>query len=151
MVSRRLNLPVVVAVRSVRVVQVPLDEIIDVIAVRYGFVAAIRTVDVVALAVLAALVSRRANTRVSARFGKAMAVHMIIVHVVQVPFVQIIGVPFVNYRRVPAVGAVVMRMSLVDFTFVHTGLLCAGPRAAAVLTRTRGTPPGISNTVKMGL
>lgn len=141
----------VVAVRSVRMVQVSFDQIIDVIAVRHGIVAAIGTVNVLAVAVLAAVVRGRAGTRVGARFGEAVAVHMVIMHVVQVPFVQIIGVPFMNYGFVPAVGAMLMRVSLVDFTFVHIGPLCAGPGAVAVLTRTRGTPSGISNTVKMGL
>ncbi len=50
--------PVVVAVIAVRVVQVAIDEIVDVIAVRHGFVSAARAMDVVGSMTGAAVVRR---------------------------------------------------------------------------------------------
>jgi len=61
--SDRLNLAVVVAVVAVRVVQVPVNEVIDVVPVRDRFVAAPRPVDVI-LRVSAAVVCRGAGIRV---------------------------------------------------------------------------------------
>jgi hypothetical protein len=58
--SRNLDLAVVVAVVAVRVVQVAVHQVIDVVAVRHGLVAAARAV-LVALVVLAAGVLRRAG------------------------------------------------------------------------------------------
>jgi len=53
----------VVAVIAVRMVQVTIDEIVDMIAVRHGFVAAARSMDVVGR-VPRALVVRRAPLRI---------------------------------------------------------------------------------------
>ena len=61
-VSRHLHLAVVVAVVAVRVVQVAVHQVIDVVAVRHRLVAAARAV-AVALVVLAAVVAAACSRR----------------------------------------------------------------------------------------
>jgi len=119
--SGRRKSAVVVAVTSVRVVQVPGDEVVDVIAVRDGLVTAPGAVDV-ALGVTGAVVRRRACGRVGGADFEDALVHVAIVAVVEVAIVEVVDVVAVADCEVTAVGAVdviVIRMGGVahDFFF----------------------------------
>jgi hypothetical protein len=99
---------VVVAVISMRVVQVTFDEIIDMVAVRDRFVATIRTVSVACVVPRAAM-SRRADVRVSSGNFEHMLFNLPIgIYVVQVSVVQVIDVVTVLYSGVFAIGTVLV-------------------------------------------
>jgi hypothetical protein len=115
---------VVVAVVAVREVQVAVDQVADVVAVRDGFVAAVGAVDV-ALVVRAAVVRRRAFRRVLPADGNGVFVDVILVRVVQMPVMQVIDMPEMFDGGVTAAGAVnvvVIRVSLADAGILKTGL-----------------------------
>jgi hypothetical protein len=80
---------VVVAVVAMRMVQVPVDQKVDVIAVRHRLVAAPGPVLVSRLMAFATVL-RRAALGVLCRYLDHMLVDMVCVRVMQVPIVQII-------------------------------------------------------------
>jgi hypothetical protein len=82
---------VVVAVAVVRVVEVALDQVVDVIAVRHAGVSAAGAVNVVG-GVAGAAVVRRALRRVGRVDGDRVLVDVIAVDVVQVSIVEIVDV-----------------------------------------------------------
>jgi hypothetical protein len=96
---------VVVAVVAVRVVEVALDQVVDVVAVRDRLVPAARTVDVPGL-VRAAVVVGRAACRKLAGDLEDVLVDVRLVRAVQVPAVQVVDVVAVLHGRVAAAGAV---------------------------------------------
>jgi hypothetical protein len=98
---------VVIAVIAVRVVQVAFDQVIDVVAVRNGFVAAARAV-LVFLVVLAAIVLRSALGWVAGIDRELMLLDAAFGHVVQVAVVQVVHVAFVTDGGVAAAGAVLV-------------------------------------------
>jgi hypothetical protein len=104
---------VVVAVAVVDVVQVALDEVIRVIAMRHGRVSTARAVDMVG-GVSGAAVVRRALGGVGRIDGDRVLVDVIAVDVVQVPVVEIVDVTRVLDRGMPAVGAVNVVVTFVD-------------------------------------
>ena len=111
----------IVAVPGVRVMQVPGDEIIDVVAMRDRFVTATRAVDM-ALGVARAAVRRRAGGRIGGADLEDALVDVPIVAVVEVAVVEIVDVVAMTDRAVAAIGAVdviVIRMGRVahDFFF----------------------------------
>ena len=71
---RKLHRPVVIAVVAMRMVQVAVDQVIDVVAVRHRFVAAFRPVSVV-LGMAAACMLRRALGRVACIYGQRVFFH----------------------------------------------------------------------------
>jgi hypothetical protein len=79
---------------AVRVMQVSAHEIVDVVPVRHGLVAAARSVDV-GRGVRSARVRGRACGRIRAPDGDPMFVDMVAVHVVQVAVVEIVHVTVV--------------------------------------------------------
>ncbi|HLW47944.1 MAG TPA: hypothetical protein VKW09_09280 [bacterium] len=81
----------VVAVAPVRMMQVPGDEVIHMVAMRHRVVPAARAMRVV-LWMLAAIVLRRAACRVGRIDREAVVVHVVTVDVVQVAVVEVIGV-----------------------------------------------------------
>jgi hypothetical protein len=100
----------IVAMRSMRVVQVAVDEIVDVIAVGDGFVAATGAVLVVGR-VTAAAVGRGAVGRVGSTDGERVLFDgSALGRVVQMAVVQVVGVPVVLDAGVPASGAVLVRV-----------------------------------------
>jgi hypothetical protein len=107
---------VIVAVLAVRMMQVPADHEVGMIAVRHLSVAALRVV-LVPAGVVAARVLRRARGRVGAVDADCMLVGVSCMNVVQVSVVQIVGVAIMLDRNVAAAGAVRVRM---------TGMLLAG-------------------------
>jgi hypothetical protein len=116
-----VNGAVIVAVPVVRMVQVPGDDEVDVIAVRHRLVAAARGV-MVSGGVSGAGMPRRAGVGVGAANCKLVLVDVIAVHVVQVAIVQVVGVAVVLDSLVPASLAVGVRVPGV-FVAAHARLL----------------------------
>lgn len=125
---------VVVAVACVGVVQVPVDQVVDVVSVRDLFVAAVGSVNVVGR-VCATRVIWRASGRVGSTFFERVLVYVVAVHVVEVPFVQVVHVPVVRDCRVATAVAVLMGMVPVAFA-THGGSVprevCAWPQAQSL-------------------
>ena len=92
----------IVAVSAVRMVQMAIYQVINMVAMRHGFVAAVGTVSVRLLMGGAAVV-RCAFLRIRLGHLNLMVVHMITVIVMQVAIVKIIGVAVVFHGGVPAV------------------------------------------------
>jgi hypothetical protein len=97
---------VIVAVIAMRVVQMSIDQVIDVVAMRDRLVAAVGSVDVVG--VVLSLVIRRAGIRVLLADRDYVLIDMIAMRMVQVPIVQVVHVPVVLDRGVATVLAVLM-------------------------------------------
>jgi hypothetical protein len=113
-----LHLAVVVAVVAVRVVQVAVDQVVGVVAVRHRFVAAAGTV-AVALVVTAAGVLRGAIGRVGRADLDRMALDAAFAHVVQVAVVQVIDVVAVLDGGVAAGWAMLVVVILVNLVLAH--------------------------------
>jgi len=94
---------------AVRMVQVAVDQIVDVIAVRHGFMAASRPVHVVG-SMAGALVVRGAAIGVSLRNFDDVLIDVVAMRMLQVTVLQIIDVVAVVDGRVPALGAVLMSL-----------------------------------------
>jgi len=116
--SAQLHHPVIVAVGSVRVVEVAGDEIVDMVAMRNRGVAAGLSVAVVSR-VARARVGRRAGARIDAADGQRMLVDVIFVRVVEVSTMCVVGVPVVLDGRMPTLRSVGVGMSLVDLMARH--------------------------------
>jgi hypothetical protein len=116
--SRSLKRAVIVAVPGVRMVQVPADEVVDVIAVRDGVVPAARPVHVTRN-VGAAGVRGRARRRVRSVDADCALVDVAGVGVVQMPVVQVIGVAAVCDRRMTAAGTVGVSVVGVNGVVAH--------------------------------
>ncbi|HEY3822281.1 MAG TPA: hypothetical protein VGL81_34185 [Polyangiaceae bacterium] len=110
-----VELAVVVAVRPVRVVQMATDEVIDVVAVGNGLVAAARSVLVVR-GVLRADMPSRAIRLVGGADGEGVLVDVITVHVVKVTVVQKVLVAVVANADVTTTGRVPMSVIGVGLT-----------------------------------
>lgn len=95
---------------AVLVVQTAVDDVVDVIAVRYGFVATTFAVNVAVAAV-----NRMAAVRIGFIDTQGVFVVVAVVLMVQVPVVQIIDVAFVFDGSVSAVCAVNVVMMFVGF------------------------------------
>jgi hypothetical protein len=102
---------VVVAVLAVRVVQVAVDEIVRMVAMRQCFVAAVRSVNVIG-GMSTALVFRGTTVLVRGRGCECVFVDMIAVDVVQVAIMEIVDVTVMADGRVSAVCTVHMRVPL---------------------------------------
>lgn len=94
----------------VRMMQMAVDQIVDMIAVRHRRVPAICAVCVAAF-MCAAIVLRSAAVRVAPTRRDAMVIDVIVVHMVHVTIMEIIGVPVVAYCCVTAVWTVGMAVS----------------------------------------
>jgi hypothetical protein len=100
----------IVAMVAVRMVQPPIDEIIDMVAMRNRLVPAIRSVNVAGATDL-----RRAMYRIRIAHFDGMLVHMIAVHMMQVTIVKIINMAVVTNCGMSASGPVLMLMIGVMF------------------------------------
>ena len=100
----------VVAVIAVLVMQTAVDDVVDVIAVRYSFVATTFAVNVAV-----AGVNRMAAVRVGFIDAQCMLIVVAVVLMVQVAVMQIINVAFVFDGSVAAVCAVDVVMMFVGF------------------------------------
>ena len=106
----------VVAVTIVRVVQAAVDQVVDVVAVRHGVVAAALAVEVTAT-----VVSSVAAVRVQLVDGKPVLVYVVAVRVVQVAVVEEVDVPVVDDLRMAAPGPVDVVVGVVHVTCVAHG------------------------------
>jgi hypothetical protein len=100
---------VIVAVVAVRVVQMAVDQIVDVVAVRHRLVAATRPVLVPRLVAGAAVIGRAA-VGIAGRHLDDVLVDVIAVGMVQVAVVQIVDVVAVANGAMTAVGTVLVRV-----------------------------------------
>jgi hypothetical protein len=96
---------VVVAVIAVRMVQVAVDEIVDVMPMRHRFMAAPGSVNVARLVAAAA---RRALVRILGAHFELVLVYVIGVRMMQMTIMQIINVTVVLDRSMPTVRAMLM-------------------------------------------
>ena len=114
----------IVAMVAVRMVQVAIDQVVDVVAVRHGLMPTVRAVNV-AGGMTRAGVLRRADVGM----GRVNLQHMFVnravgFHMVQVPVVQEIDVALVLDGRVPAVLTVLMIVVIVNVAGVcHRNIL----------------------------
>ncbi len=95
----------VIAVAVVRVVQVIADAVVDVVAVGHALVAAVGTMNMIAL-VRHAGVRRGAEARVVAAHGEGVLVGVVAVDEVEMSVVEVVGVILVADTDVAAIGAV---------------------------------------------
>jgi len=102
--------------RIVRVVQMALHQVIRMIAVRYGIVAATRAVFVRSF-VTSARMRFGALGGIRARDLDDVFVDVSFVHVMQMAVVKIIHVPFVLDFRMRTIGPMTMRMLVVRRMF----------------------------------
>lgn len=101
-----------------RMMQVAIDQIIDMVAVRHLRMAAVCSVNVV-LVVPFALMVRRAGVRIFGTDFDHMFIDVIAMNKMQMAIVQIIDVAVVSDGRVAAAGTVLMRVIGVGLTGAH--------------------------------
>jgi hypothetical protein len=106
----------VIAMVAVRMMKVILHEVINVVAVRHLFMAAIRAVNV-RLVMRSAVVLGGACIRIRGRHLQDMFIHMIAMLMVQMAIMQVIGVSLVIHGRVAAAALMFVIMSLVFLAF----------------------------------
>jgi hypothetical protein len=104
-----LKRPVIVAVILVRMMQMALDQIVDVITVRHGLMAATGGM-LVPRRVPAAVVLGGAHVRIVGVRRDDMLVDVVAMNVVQMPVVQVVDMPVVADGGVAALPPVTMRM-----------------------------------------
>jgi hypothetical protein len=92
---------VVVAVIAVRVMQVAVDQVVDVVPVRHGLVSASRTVHMIGV-VPATSVLRRAPVWIGRRYLDGVLVDVIVMHMMQMAIVEIVHVVAVANGCMPA-------------------------------------------------
>ena len=117
---REFQLAVIVAVTAMRMVQVAIDEIIDMGAVRHRFMAATRAMDVFSFVTRG---WRGATVGVSSADFDNVLINVIAVRMMQMPIVQVIDMPIVFHCRVTAAGAVVMIVMRMNFVIAHNNIL----------------------------
>jgi hypothetical protein len=93
-----------------RMMQMAVHQVIDMVAMRHGFVAAVSAVNV-CLLMGRAVVVRRAFLGIRRGHLDLMVFHTITVSVMQVAIVQIIGVAIVFHGGMPAVWAMYVAVS----------------------------------------
>ena len=93
----------VIAMITVRVVQPSIDQVVDVLTVRYRLMPATRAVDVTGATGIGS-----AMLRIGGVDRELMLVHVVAVHVMHVAVVEIIHMPVVPHRGVPAFRAVLV-------------------------------------------
>ena len=118
MPSRLLKRAVVVAVVAMRMMQVPVDQIVDVVAVRHCLVSASGPVLMPRLMTFAAVL-RRAALGVLGRDLDHVLVDMVRVRVMQMPVVQIVDMIAVAHGGVAAARPVLVRMVGVVWLFAR--------------------------------
>ena len=124
-----LQRAVVIAVAAMRVMQVAFYQVVDMVAVRHRFVAAIGTVDV-SCVVTGAIMASRASVRVRRVHFEHVLIDMVPVHVVQVSVMQVIDVTVMADRLMPAgwpvpVSVVSMLLAVVHQNSSVGDALCA--------------------------
>ena len=121
-----LDLPVIIAVPVVLMMQMTVHEVIDVIAMWYGFVSASRPVAVLGV-VLRALMTAGAGVGVRRSDGNDVLLHLTIVRILKAPVVEVVHMLFVAYGEMTTIGPVCVSTSLRSLralmSFGHSDLL----------------------------
>jgi hypothetical protein len=107
---------------AVGMVQMTVNQIVHVIAVRHSFMATTRAVDMYRV-VRAARMALGALIGIRRSDFDYVIVVMIAVRMQQMTIAQVIGMPVVIYRGVSAIGSVVVFMIVVSIAFVHDSVL----------------------------
>lgn len=115
-------------------VQVAADEVVGVIAVGHGFVAAAGAV-LMALLVFAAVVSRRARGRIGAADFELVLLDVLAVLMVQMAVVEIIDVAVVFHRGVAAVRTVLVVVVRVLVSQGQSPFRAAGAASSVACSR----------------
>jgi len=102
----------IIAMAAMRIMQMAADQIVSMISMRYGFMAASGSVHMFLL-MHSAFVPRCAFFRICFCHGYDMLINMIAMGVVQMPVVQIVDVVVVNYTCMSAFRPVRMSMIFV--------------------------------------
>ncbi|WP_174902454.1 hypothetical protein [Burkholderia pseudomultivorans] len=126
--SGELHRAMIVAVVAMRVMKAAVDQIIDVIAMRNGFMPAARTVHMARLMIAAV---RRTPVRIFRADFDLVFVYVIAVRMVQVAVVEIVDVVAMLDRRMATSRTMLMFM-LGVMTLIagaHTYLLCSSGQA----------------------
>lgn len=108
----------VVTVGAVGVVEMAVDEVVHMVAMRHGLVAAARAVDVIGR-VAAAGVGRRAGVGVGGADSQPVLVHVVPVDVVEMAVVEVVHMAFVPHGGVAAAGAVLVGVVGMRDAVVH--------------------------------
>ena len=108
-----LEVAVVIAMIAVRMVEVAVHEVVDVVSVGDGFVAATGAVDVGGR-VGAAVVAGSAGFRIDRRDLEGVLIHMVSVRAVEMAVVDVIDMVVVHDGSVSAAFSVDVGMGLVD-------------------------------------
>jgi hypothetical protein len=103
---------------GMRVMQVAFYQVVDMVAVRHRFMAAIRTMNVPYVVTGAVMVSR-ANVGVRCAHFEHVLIDMIPVHMVQVPVMQVIDVPVMTDCLMPAVWPVLVSVVSMLLAVAH--------------------------------
>jgi hypothetical protein len=111
---------VIVTVAVVGAMKVPINEVVDVVAVRDGVVPTARTMDM-AVRVSVAAVPGRAAIRVSCIDFDRAFVDMIAMHRMQMSIMQVVNMAVVFDGAMPAVRAVDVTVVGVNLVVVHRG------------------------------
>jgi hypothetical protein len=144
--SRQLQLAVVVAVRVVRMVQVAVDEIVDVVPVRHRLMSAAGAVLVVG-GVPAALMIGSAPGGVRVADFDGVLIDVIRVRAVQMAVAQVINVTGMHDGGMPAVGAVGVVVALVYLVRFHRS---SGSLASVTADGTAETGERQSRSLRVG-
>lgn len=108
-----MDLAVAIAMSLMGMMQMAVDQIIHMIAMRYGLVTAIGPVLVFG-AVRGAVVAAGAGARIRAARFELVLVYVTVVKRVQMAVVKIVGMPIVEDGGVATAGAVLMLVVLVN-------------------------------------
>jgi len=109
---------VIVAMTTVRMVEVTVHQVVGMVAVRNRLVSAIRPM-YMAFLVPSAIVVRGTRCRVFSTYGDLVLVNMITVRVVEVPIVKIVLMAVVLHGRMPAVRTMDVSVCFVYFMIAH--------------------------------
>lgn len=105
--SRDFDRAVIVTVVAVRVMQVAVDQIIDVVAVRHRFMPATRSVHVASFVPGTTMV-RCAAVGITLRYFNHMLIDMVAMRMMQMTVVKVINVVTVAKGRMPATGTMLV-------------------------------------------
>jgi len=108
---------VIVAVVAVGVVEVVTDQVVDVVAVRHGFVSAAGAVLMVGSVTFVDVI--RAAVGIEIAYRQDVLVHMVLMRMVEVAIVDVVDMAFVFDGSVAAIRSVLVVVRFVCSVFVH--------------------------------
>jgi len=109
----------IIAMVTVRVMQVPCHQVVDMIAVGYGGMTTVLTVNV-SFFMATTVVLRSAIVRVGGTHFQDVLIDMVTMHMVEMTIMQVIGVAVVNDGNMTTIRPVLMAMTFVGFAgFCH--------------------------------